>query len=68
MLKLLKVQYGLSNTALIELNFKDELTILAKLKKSHINQKHRAAAIKIQATAKMYMIRKRYIALMTLRK
>jgi hypothetical protein len=37
MLKLLKVQYGLSNTALIDLNFKDEFTILAKLKKSHIH-------------------------------
>lgn len=37
MLKLLKVEYGLSNAALINLNFKDEATILAKLKKSHIN-------------------------------
>lgn len=68
MLKLLKLEYGISDASLIDLNFKDEATILAKLKKSHIQYKHKRAAIKIQATAKMYMIRKRYKALMQLRR
>ena len=67
MLKALKVDYGMSNVKLIDLSFKDEQTILTRLKKMHIHKAQRNAAIKIQATAKMYMIRKRYVALIRLR-
>lgn len=68
MLKILKVDYGLSTSKLIELNFRDEQTILVQLRRAQINKIQRQAVVKIQAAAKMYMIRKRYIALVELRK
>ena len=47
MLKALKFDYGLSDSKLIELSFKDEQTILTKLKKMHIHRHQREAAVKI---------------------
>ena len=68
MLKLLKTEFGMSNAKIVELSFRDEATILAKLKRTHHDRINKNASIRIQAMAKMYMIRKRYKALMHLRK
>jgi hypothetical protein len=68
MLRMLKSEFGVSNDKLAKLALKDELTVLSKLKKTHHKMRNRKAAVKIQSMSKMYMIRKRYLALMHLRR
>lgn len=47
MLKALKIDYGMTDVKLIDLIFKDEQTILTRLKRMHIHKIQREAAIKI---------------------
>lgn len=68
MLRLMKQEFAVSEGKLTELSFRDEFAILAKLKKLHHTTINRRAAVKIQSVAKMYMIRKRFSALIELRR
>ena len=68
MLRLMKVEFGVKEQTLTELSFRDEFQIFSKLKKLHHSVINRRAAVKIQSVAKMYMIRKRFTALIQLRR
>lgn len=67
MLKLLKSEFGFTDKTIRLLSLRDETQVFLHLKKTHHSEINKNAAIRIQATAKMYMIRKRYLALSHLR-
>ncbi len=68
MFAILKQNYKFSKGKISYLAIKDWLTVYKALKDAHCRINNKKAAVKIQKTAKMYMIRKRYLALTSLRK